>query len=110
MRISDWSSDVCSSDLYHTASPDDVGGDFYDLFPLSPNTWGFFLGDVAGKGVDAAVVPTLTRYVLRSAAVFADAPVQVLHNLNTVLNQQLKSEARRHGKGGVSTCRSRWSP
>lgn len=78
-----------AADYYHTASADDVGGDFYDLFPLSPNTWGFFLGDVAGKGVDAAVVTSLTRYVLRSAAVFDDTPEQVLHNLNTVLNHQL---------------------
>lgn len=78
-----------AADHYHTASADDVGGDFYDLFPLSQNTWGFFLGDVAGKGVDAAVVTTLTRYVLRSAAVFDGDPVQVLHNLNTVLHQQL---------------------
>ena len=78
-----------AADYYHTASPDDVGGDFYDLFPLSPHTWGFFLGDVAGKGVDAAVVTVLTRHVLRSAAVSDDDPVQVLNNLNTVLLQQM---------------------
>ncbi len=78
-----------AADHYHTASADDVGGDFYDLFPLSATTWGFFLGDVAGKGVDAAVVTSLTRYVLRSAAVSDDDPVQVLDNLNTVLHQQL---------------------
>lgn len=78
-----------AADHYHTASADDVGGDFYDLFPLSPTSWGFFLGDVAGKGVDAAVVTTLTRYVLRSAAVFDDDPERVLGNLNTVLNRQL---------------------
>ena len=41
-----------AADYYYTASIDDVGGDFYDLFPLSPTTWGFFLGDVAGKGVE----------------------------------------------------------
>lgn len=78
-----------AADHYHTASSDDVGGDFYDLFPLSTDIWGFFLGDVAGKGVEAAVVTGLTRYVLRSAAVSDDEPVQVLHNLNTVLRQQL---------------------
>jgi len=77
-------------DYYSTASIDDVGGDFYDLFPLSRTTWGFFLGDVAGKGVDAAVVTGLVRYSLRAAAVFDDDPVQVLHVLNTVLNQQLR--------------------
>ncbi len=77
-----------AAEHYHTASPDDVGGDFYDLFPLSASTWGFFLGDVAGKGVDAAIVTSLTRYVLRSAAVSDADPVEVLHNLNTVLHQQ----------------------
>ena len=35
---------------YYTASVDDVGGDFYDLFPLSRTMWGFFIGDVVGQG------------------------------------------------------------
>lgn len=83
-----------AADYYSTASADDVGGDFYDLFPLDRSTWGFFLGDVAGKGVDAAVVTGLTRYVLRSAAVSDDDPVQVLHNLNSVLRQRLSSGIR----------------
>ncbi|BBY31698.1 PP2C family protein-serine/threonine phosphatase [Mycolicibacterium sediminis] len=74
---------------YYAASAEEVGGDFYDLFPLSESTWGFFLGDVAGKGVDAAVVTGLIRYVLRSAAVSEGEPVRVLHNLNEVLGQEL---------------------
>ncbi len=78
-----------AADYYYTASDDDVGGDFYDLFPLSRTKWGFFLGDVAGKGVEAAVITGLTRYVLRSAAVSDDDPVQVLHNLQSVLSQKL---------------------
>jgi phosphoserine phosphatase RsbU/P len=84
-----------AADYYFTASADDVGGDFYDLFPLSRDTWGFFLGDVAGKGVDAAVITGLTRYSLRAAAVFDDDPVQVLHNLNTVLSQRLRGDRNR---------------
>lgn len=80
---------MVAADYYFAASPDDIGGDFYDLFPLSRVKWGFFLGDVAGKGADAAVVTGLTRYVLRSAAVSDDDPVQVLHNLNSVLGQRL---------------------
>jgi phosphoserine phosphatase RsbU/P len=82
-------------DYYFTASVDDVGGDFYDLFPLSRTTWGFFLGDVAGKGVEAAVITGLTRYTLRAAAVYDDDPVQVLHNLNTVVSQELRGELNR---------------
>jgi sigma-B regulation protein RsbU (phosphoserine phosphatase) len=82
-------------DYYFTASADDVGGDFYDLFPLSRTTWGFFLGDVAGKGVEAAVLTGLTRYTLRAAAVFDDDPVAVLHNLNTVLSQEIRGVRNR---------------
>ena len=84
-----------AADYYHTASVDVVGGDFYDLFPLSRETWAFFLGVVAGKGVDAAVVTGLTRYTLRAAAVFDADPVEVLHNLNTVLSQELGGELNR---------------
>ncbi|GAB2838341.1 PP2C family protein-serine/threonine phosphatase [Lentzea nigeriaca] len=72
---------------YHPASLDQVGGDFYDLFPLTGDTWGFFLGDVSGKGVDAAVVTSLTRYTLRSAAVNDPEPISVLVHLNTVITQ-----------------------
>lgn len=71
---------------YHPASLDQVGGDFYDLFPLTGDSWGFFLGDVSGKGVDAAVVTSLTRYTLRAAAVYDSEPASVLKQLNTVLN------------------------
>jgi len=84
-----------AAEFYFTASIDDVGGDFYDLFPLSRTTWGFFLGDVSGKGVDAAVVTGLTRYTLRAAAVFDDDPIEVLRNLNTVLSQELGGELNR---------------
>lgn len=77
---------------YHPASDDDVGGDFYDLFPLSAQKWGFFLGDVSGKGPGAAAVTSLTRYTLRAAAVYDDDPVAVLHNLNTVLSPEFHGD------------------
>jgi sigma-B regulation protein RsbU (phosphoserine phosphatase) len=84
-----------AADYYYAASDDDIGGDFYDLFPLSRATWGFFLGDVSGKGVDAAVLTGLTRYTLRTAAVIDDEPVAVLRNLDTVLAQALAGDASR---------------
>ncbi|GGM88861.1 histidine kinase [Lentzea pudingi] len=80
---------------YHPASVDEVGGDFYDLFPLTGGTWGFFLGDVSGKGAEAAVVTSLIRYTLRAAAVFEPEPISVLNNLNTVLHERfLAGDAR----------------
>ena len=77
---------------YHPASEDDVGGDFYDLFPLSAKKWGFFLGDVSGKGAGAAAITSLTRYTLRAAAVYDDEPDAVLHNLNTVLGHEFHGD------------------
>ncbi|MFD9490343.1 PP2C family protein-serine/threonine phosphatase [Streptomyces sp. NPDC060005] len=76
------------SAYYHIASVDQVGGDFYDLFPLAAGTWGLFMGDVCGKGAAAAAVTSLARYTLRAAAVYDPDPAAVLDNLNTVLNHE----------------------
>ncbi|MFG2433365.1 PP2C family protein-serine/threonine phosphatase [Streptomyces sp. NPDC048508] len=76
------------SAYYHIASADQVGGDFYDLFPLAAGTWGLFMGDVCGKGAAAAAVTSLARYTLRAAAVYDPDPAAVLDNLNTVLNHE----------------------
>ena len=80
--------DACAH--YHPASADDVGGDFYDLFPLTHDKWAFFIGDVSGKGAGAAAVTSLTRYTLRAAAVFDADPVTVLQNLHAVLSQEFR--------------------
>lgn len=79
---------------YRMASADEVGGDFYDLFPLDDGRWAFFLGDVSGKGVEAAAVTALARYTLRAAAVYDPDPAAVLHNLNRVLYQEYRRDAR----------------
>ncbi|OBB56787.1 histidine kinase [Mycobacterium sp. 852013-51886_SCH5428379] len=76
----------------HAASSDDVGGDFYDLFALSPQRSAFFLGDSCGKGVEAATVASLVRYTIRAAAVFDDDPAAVLRNLNVVLRNRFGSD------------------
>ncbi|MFE4214937.1 PP2C family protein-serine/threonine phosphatase [Streptomyces sp. NPDC056844] len=81
---------------YHTASPDLLGGDFYDLFPLGSGRWAFFLGDVCGKGPQAAAVTSLTRYTLRAAALHDADPVTVLTTLNTVLHERYESGEGRY--------------
>lgn len=73
---------------YHPASTDEIGGDFYDLFPLTGGLWGFFLGDVSGKGAEAAAVTSLARYTLRAAASSDPDPVAVLNILNRVLSHE----------------------
>ncbi|WP_320781306.1 SpoIIE family protein phosphatase [Streptomyces sp. CRN 30] len=79
---------------YHIASVDEVGGDFYDLFPLTGGSWGLFLGDVCGKGAAAAAVTSLARYTLRAAAVYDADPAAVLAHLNTALHRDDAVEPR----------------
>ncbi|MFI8192099.1 PP2C family protein-serine/threonine phosphatase [Streptomyces sp. NPDC085946] len=73
---------------YHTASPDRLGGDFYDLFPVAGDRWAFFLGDVCGKGPEAASLTSLTRYTLRAAAHHDPEPSAALTTLNAVLHER----------------------
>jgi serine phosphatase RsbU (regulator of sigma subunit) len=75
---------------YHAAAHLDgeVGGDFYDLFETARDDWAIVLGDVMGKGADAAALTALTRYTLRAAAVGARRPRPVLATLNEVLHRQ----------------------
>ncbi|MER7042608.1 PP2C family protein-serine/threonine phosphatase [Streptomyces microflavus] len=81
---------------YHAASADEVGGDFYDLFPLDDDRWAFFLGDVCGRGAEAAALTSLTRYTLRAAAIYGPDPCAVLANLDTVLKGEYPGTDPRH--------------
>jgi PAS domain S-box-containing protein len=65
----------------------EVGGDFYDAFRIGENRWGLAIGDVCGKGAEAAALTALGRYTIRALAE-QDAPT-VLRRLNdAVLRDQ----------------------
>jgi sigma-B regulation protein RsbU (phosphoserine phosphatase) len=64
---------------------EEVGGDFYDIFQIGNGDWVVALGDVCGKGVDAAVVTTLVRHTLRAVTVQLHEPRQALEALNQIL-------------------------
>ncbi|QNN52389.1 PP2C family protein-serine/threonine phosphatase [Nocardioides mesophilus] len=63
----------------------EVGGDFWDAFQIGPDDWVVVLGDVCGKGVEAAVVTSLVRHTLRAVVIGLHAPSQALAVLNEVL-------------------------
>ncbi|HUR50587.1 MAG TPA: SpoIIE family protein phosphatase [Mycobacteriales bacterium] len=65
----------------------EVGGDFYDIFQTSEVSWVVVLGDVCGKGAEAAVLTALSRYTLRAAAMQDPRPSHALGVLNQVLHQ-----------------------
>ncbi|UYQ64715.1 PP2C family protein-serine/threonine phosphatase [Streptomyces peucetius] len=85
-----------SAAYYHTASSIELGGDFYDLFPLGDERFAFFLGDVCGKGPQAAAVTSLVRYTLRTAALHDSDPEAVLSTLNAALLERYTSEDPRY--------------
>jgi serine phosphatase RsbU (regulator of sigma subunit) len=70
----------------------EIGGDFLDVFPLDDETWAFVLGDVSGKGAEAAAVSAAARYTLRALADPASSPATTLREVNAVLQAQTESE------------------
>lgn len=65
-----------------------VVGDFYDLFPTRQPWWCAALGDVCGKGLEAAKVTALARYTVRTEATQHSSPATVLTRLNDALIRQ----------------------
>ena len=62
----------------------EVGGDFYDLFAVD-GAWMVVIGDVTGKGPEAASITSLARYTMRTAAVYEESASGVLERLNAAL-------------------------
>src|SRR3546814_12123798 len=106
MRISDWSSDVCSSDLGLLFVPRDL---FLPLVALLR---------FQGHGRDGASLQPregdrLSRHFAIAIFTFVDAAqrcVDLGDQLALAVTGTKRSEERRVGKECVSTCRSRWSP
>src|SRR3546814_20017644 len=106
MRISDWSSDVCSSDLNiivngrkirltQERDPANLKWDEVGVDVVIESTGLFLTKEAAQKHLDAGA-----KKVILSAPSKDDPPMFVYG----------RSEARRVGKESVSQCRSRWSP
>lgn len=62
-----------------------VGGDFYDFIVLDENTVGIAIGDVAGKGMPAAIFMAMTRSLIRATAKQVVSPRKVLQTVNDSL-------------------------
>ncbi|MFF0300378.1 SpoIIE family protein phosphatase [Streptomyces sp. NPDC001651] len=72
--------------IYRAAGEgNEVGGDFYDLFPISDGAYGFAIGDVCGTGPNAAAVTGLARHALRLLAREGLSGPAVLDRLNSAI-------------------------
>jgi serine phosphatase RsbU (regulator of sigma subunit) len=72
----------------------DIGGDFYDVFPLPGGLWAFMVGDVCGRGALAATITALVRNTARAVAPLLSDPIAVAAAVNTALLE------RAPGSGG----------
>ena len=74
--------------LYRAAGEhNDVGGDFYDAFEV-PGGWIVVVGDVAGRGAEAAALTSLSRYTFRTAGKLLGDPIAALEQLNAALRER----------------------
>lgn len=72
--------------IYRAAGEgNEVGGDFYDLFPIRDGAYGFAIGDVCGTGLEAAAVTGLARHALRLLAREGFGGPAVLERLNAAI-------------------------
>ncbi|MDH7601110.1 MAG: SpoIIE family protein phosphatase [Armatimonadota bacterium] len=69
-----------------------IGGDFYDVFTPGPDLVGLVIGDVAGKGVQAAVHTALTRQGLKAYAYMDPSPAYVMEKLNSLVLKETPPE------------------
>ena len=72
----------------------EIGGDFLDVFPMAGGSTALLIGDVAGKGAQAAALTGLTRHTLRTAAIYEERPTELL----AVLNRALLAAGSAEGK------------
>jgi hypothetical protein len=71
--------------MYRPAGAEnEVGGDFYDAFPIAGG-WMLVIGDVTGRGAEAAAITAQARYTLRTAAWLSGDPIVALATLNSAL-------------------------
>lgn len=72
---------------YYLAAYDEslVGGDFYDLIDFGEGKYAVVIGDVAGKGLDAAVYTAMTRYMIKAYSYDNPDPQYVMAKLNYAL-------------------------
>ncbi len=94
---------------YRAGSPQqEVGGDFYDVFQTEPGEWMAVIGDVCGKGPEAASLTALARYTVRAVTREAGRPSEVLLDLNEAIldqrsDRRFMTVALARFTGGVDT-------
>lgn len=79
--------------VYEPASGEaDVGGDFFDVYGLGNDRYAVVVGDVSGKGAEAAARTAMAKYMLRAFTIRNPNPASALYYLNNALAQDLEAD------------------
>lgn len=74
--------------LYRSATEaTKVGGDFYDLFELEDGKVGVLIGDVSGKGLDAATLTSVVKDTVKAYAYDDSSPASIMAKTNEIVNR-----------------------
>lgn len=63
----------------------EIGGDFFDFFPLKNNQVGIIIADVSGKSISAALFMAISMSLIRAVAGVANSPSECMQNVNRLL-------------------------
>jgi sigma-B regulation protein RsbU (phosphoserine phosphatase) len=67
-----------------------IGGDFYDVIEAADQSWGVVVGDVCGRGPDAAALTGLMRHSVRTVVMREQQPSRVLAETNAAVIDQIE--------------------
>ena len=94
-------------DLFASMIPaKDVGGDFYDLFQIDENCFGFVIADVSGKGVPASLFMAVSRTLLRATGLRGVSSAECINYVNKLLCKESLDAMFVTAFYGIYDCRS----
>jgi sigma-B regulation protein RsbU (phosphoserine phosphatase) len=70
----------------------EIGGDFFDIFPLDDDDIMIIIGDVSGKGISAALLVSMVKYVLKANAPYHRSPAALFKVANRLFYQDMGPE------------------
>lgn len=84
----------------------EIGGDFFDFFPIDKERLGFVIADVAGKGIPAAIFMAMCRTLIRATAFISESSSNCIEQVNRILsinNEQLMFVTAFYGILNINT-------
>ncbi len=94
-------------DIYASMTPaKDVGGDFYDLFQIDENLFGFIIADVSGKGIPASLFMAVSRTLLRATGIRGISSKECMNYVNRLLCKESLESMFVTAFYGVYDCRN----